>query len=466
MENQIQIKNNPEYGSFRDPSGSLFYYEGALYRRINNVYEKNYAEFIKSGLYEKLLEKQLIIPHEEISVSFFDIPDKSGIFKIIKPELIPFISYPHEWCFGQLKDAAILTLEIQKIALSCGMTLKDSSAYNIQFKNGKPILIDTLSFECLREGEPWSAYRQFCQHFLAPLALQSKKDLRLSGLFRVFIDGIPLDLASALLPLDTYRSLSLLSHIHLHAKAQKKYADKAISAKQAHFNIKSFHALIDHLMRSVLSLNIKKQATEWDDYYSRTNYIPDSFDEKRGMLSIFLEIARPQTVWDLGANTGIFSRVASEKGIDTIAFDIDANAVDQNYNEIKKKGEKLILPLVMDLANPSGGMGWANKERKSLAERGPADMALALALVHHLAIGNNVPFEKIASFFSALSGWLAIEFVPKEDSNAMRLLASRPDILTDYCEKNFESEFSAYYSIEKKQAIPGSLRTLYLMKKR
>ncbi|MCJ7513764.1 MAG: hypothetical protein MUO23_12440, partial [Anaerolineales bacterium] len=204
--------DSPRLGaSFRDPSGYLFERNGKLFRQVNRSYQADFDRLIASGLYAELTGVGLIIPHIESPAA----PDEPGLaYRVIEPEPVPFISYPYEWSFGQLQTAALTTLSIQKRALSKGMSLKDSSAYNIQFHHGRPVLIDTLSFETYREGEPWDAYRQFCQHFLAPLALMAHTDIRLGQLLRVYIDGIPLDLASRLLPRKTRFSFSLLTHLH------------------------------------------------------------------------------------------------------------------------------------------------------------------------------------------------------------------------------------------------------------
>ncbi|HOM03810.1 MAG TPA: hypothetical protein PLH43_13470 [Acetivibrio sp.] len=445
--------------SFRDPSGFLFKEDGTLYRQINRVYREHYEHLIESGLYKRLVEEKLLISHEEIS------KEQNGAFKIIKPDIIPFISYPYEWCFGQLKDAALTTLNIQKIALEYGMSLKDASAYNIQFLNGKPILIDTLSFEKYVEGEPWVAYRQFCQHFLAPLALMALTDARLNQLARVYIDGIPLDMASRLLPLKSWVKFSLLSHIHFHAKSQKHFADKQVNVKLRKLSKVSLLGIIDNLENAIKALHWRPEETEWADYYDYTNYSSTSFEHKKSIISNYLERINPKTVWDLGANTGIFSRIASKKAIPTLSFDIDPAAVEKNYIECRKHGETNILPLLLDLTNPSPSIGWANEERASLVERGPADMVFALALIHHLAISNNLPFDKIASFLSKICRFLVIEFVPKNDSQVQRLLRSREDIFTDYDQEHFESALSNYFLILDYIKIEHSERTLYLMEK-
>lgn len=450
--------------SFRDPSGFLFLDKDILYRQINSSYKEEYDFFIDSGLYEKLIDKKLLITHEEIENS--NISDDYDVYKIIKPKKINFISYPYEWSFSELKQAALTTLEIQKISFEYNMTLKDASSYNIQFLDGKPIFIDTLSFEKYQEGQVWTPYRQFCQHFLAPLALMSHKDIRLGQLMRNYIDGIPLDLTSQLLGKGTRFSFSLLSHIHMHAKSQKHYEDKPITAKEKKLGKNSFIGLIESLNSGIKKLSWSPEGTEWADYYSETNYSESSFEQKKKIISSIIDKVDPKIVWDLGANTGIFSRISSEKDIETVSFDIDPAAVEKNYLQVFSSNEKNILPLVLDLTNPSPGLGWDNTERVSLIERGPVDMVFALALIHHLAISNNLPFYKIVKFFERICKHLIIEFVPKTDSQVKRLLSTRNDIFNEYNIDNFENEFGSQFSIEEKIKLDDSERYLYYMKKR
>jgi ribosomal protein L11 methylase PrmA len=401
--------------------------------------------------------------HEEVHAK----PIKPEIaYKIIQPEVIQFISYPYEWCFSQLKDAALTTLAIQKVAFQHGMTLKDASVYNIQFNKGRPILIDTLSFEIYKEGEPWVAYRQFCQHFLAPLALMSYVDVRLSQLLRVYIDGIPLDLTSCLLPIKSKLNFNLLSHIHLHASSQRHFADKEIdkSSITRKMSRNAFQGLIDSLESGVEKLHWKPAGTEWGEYYEEShNYTPAALEHKQLVIAQFLGRIKPTVLWDLGANTGMFSRLASQQDIPTTSFDIDPAAVEINYLTGKEKGDINLLPLQIDLTNPSSGIGWQNQERASLLERGPVDAVLALALIHHLAIANNVPLEKIGVFFQSLCRWLIIELVPKSDSQVKRLLSTREDIFTDYTQEGFEKIFSLYFETLEVVQIKESERVLYLL---
>jgi len=446
--------------SFRDPSGFLFHESDKLYRQINLIYKKHYDYLMKSGLYKVLADQKLLIKHEETAAQ----PKNENAYKIIRPEIIPFISYPYEWCFSELKDAALLTLKIQKIALEHDMSLKDASAYNIQFLDGKPIFIDTLSFEKYEEGRPWIAYKQFCQHFLAPLVLMKYSYIGLNQLLKIYLDGVPLDLASKLLPWHTRFKFGVLTHIHLHAKAQKYYADKPVKINKK-MSRRSFFALIDNLESFIKQLSWKPSGTEWADYYDKTIYYEKGLAAKKLIINRFLNKIAPKTVWDMGANTGFFSRIASKMGVYTIAFDIDPSAVEKNYLECKEKNETRMLPLLLDITNPSPDIGWENNERRSLINRGPADCAMALALIHHLAISNNTPFEKIARFFSRICHYLIIEFVPKNDPNVKRLLATRRDIFTDYTEKKFEYEFKRFFGIIEKKKIKNTERVVYLMKK-
>ncbi len=451
-------------GSFRDPSGFLFYREGTLYRQVNRCYRDDYERFMSGGLYKKLTAKKLLIPHQEKDVPFWE--EKNG-YKVLQPERVPFISYPYEWSFSQLKDAALTTLAIQKMAFQKGLSLKDASAYNIQFSNGKPVFIDTLSFEAYKEGEPWVAYGQFCRHFLAPLALMSRTDIRLGQLLRIHIDGIPLDLAAALLPFSCRFNMSLYMHIYLHSKSQKRHEGNAAALPQKGHKVSKlgFQGIIESLEKAVKKLTWKPEGTEWDDYYNDTNYSSEGLTHKEEIIRAYIAGLNLTTAWDLGANDGRFSLLAATQGITTTAFDIDPCAVEKNYLRVKQKNEQQILPLLLDLTNPSPGLGWDNHERDSFASRGPVDLIMALALIHHLAISNNLPFFKIAAFLSPLCHYLILEFVPKNDSQVQRLLATREDVFPDYTQDAFEKEFSHYFSIISATPIKNSTRTLYLLKK-
>ncbi len=445
-------------GSFRDPSGFIFFENDILYRQINHTYQKQYDHLMKSGLYEALVRDGIFISHTEVSSPLND----PAAWCVIQPQRIPLISYPYEWSFGAYKDAALATLSIHRKAVDFGMVLKDASAYNIQFTQNSPKLIDTLSFDFYEEGQPWIAYGQFCRHFLAPLLLMANIDIRLSQLMRIYIDGIPLDLASKLLK--RKGGITALQHIHWHAKLSEKHADdgKKQEVKRIQpIKKSSFIAIIDGLIRAVEGIRLKNIRTEWGNYYSETNYSQEASKRKEEILAIWMKKIEPQTVWDFGANDGRYSRIAADSGAQVTAFDIDPIAVERNYQQ-GKKIKTDILPLVLDLTNPSPAIGFANQERSSIEHRQQPDCIMALALIHHLAISNNLPFSMISEWLSRICKYLIIEFVPKEDSQVQTLLRTRKDIFDQYTLEGFKSAFEKDFSLIATEPITGSDRILFL----
>ncbi|MCL2842526.1 MAG: class I SAM-dependent methyltransferase [Oscillospiraceae bacterium] len=452
-----------EASSFRDPSGFVFRQDGKIYRQINHVYREQYTQLMDSGLYKELIQHRLMVPHEEA-----DIPclNDAGAL-VIRPKEIPFISYPYEWCFGQYKQAALTTLRIHLRALNHGMILKDANAYNIQFLNGYAVLVDTLSFEPYQEGMPWIGYGQFCRHFLAPLLLMAKVDVRLSKLMLAHIDGIPLDLADSILrgKLGTFG----YGHIRLHARTIARHSEDGKeqanpTGKMASVSKRNITAMAQSMLHFIEKLNPKQTVTEWGDYYSRTNYSEDGTKAKEEFVTAYLDqIDTCKAVWDFGANDGRYSKLAISKGAHVVAFDIDHTAVERNFMQVSKTHQPM-LPLLLDLATPSPSIGFANLERGSIDQRQTPDAILMLAVIHHLAISNNLPLDQIARWLSSLGKHLIIEFVPKEDSQVQILLRTRTDIFPDYTEPCFEAAFEQYFTRLEKREIPGSKRSLYLFR--
>ncbi|MBW1879009.1 MAG: SAM-dependent methyltransferase [Deltaproteobacteria bacterium] len=451
-------------GSFRDPSGFLFRHQGRVYRHVGPRYAEDYALLMDSGLHAALVADGDLVDHEEVDDLI--APDASPPFRTLLPEQIDTLSWPYEWCFGQLGDAALLTLRVHRKALEHGMCLKDASAYNVQFRHGRPVLIDTLSFARWDTDAPWVAYQQFCKHFLAPLALMAKVDIRLAGLLRVHIDGIPLDLASRLLPWGTRLSPGLAAHLHLHARAQRTWGDAAGEGKpppKPSFSHNAMIGLVGSLEKAVRGLRWEPSGTEWADYYARTSYDDEALQHKTDLVAALIDEVGPTSAWDLGANDGRFSRLAVERGASTVAWDLDPAAVERCWRGCREERIDL-LPLVLDLTNPSPGLGWAHTERASLQDRGPVDLVMALALVHHLAIGNNVPLDRIAAWLVRLGGSLIVEFVPKSDPQVRRMLATREDVFPDYTWEGFEAAFSRHATIARREPVPGTERSLYLLR--
>jgi ribosomal protein L11 methylase PrmA len=456
----------PHQASFRDPAGFVFTREGELYRQVNAVGRADYDLFMTSGLYDHLIQTGDLVPHDEVEASIS--PDGKAS-AVLRPARVGFISYPYEWCFSQLKAAALLTLRLQKAAVQHGMSLKDATAYNVAFEAGRPVWIDTLSFERLTPGKPWVAYRQFCQFFLAPLAAISFVDVRLLQLLRAHLDGMPLELVSRILPVSTRLRPGILTHVHLQAAAERRVADGA--PRMASRQIREVSAtgsagILDSLERTVTGLTWRPGKTTWGDYYDATNYTDAAFVHKREIVTAAIDRVAPRSVWDLGANDGTFSRLASDRGIPTVAFDVDPVAVEKNYRRVVERKETRLLPLLLDLTNPTARAGWAHEERDSFADRGPADLVLALALVHHLAIAHNVPLPRIAEFFARIARALVIEFVPKGDSQLQRMLSTREDIFDQYTQPDFEAAFGRWFTIEQVTPVRDAERVMYLMRRR
>lgn len=450
---------NPCSSSFRDPDGHIFMDNGLVYRTISTSALPAYQQLMESGLYKNLVDKHRLVSHQETD----NIPD--GFAKCIFPEQINFFSYPYEWCFSQLKDAALLTLKIQMQALAHNMILKDASAYNVTFHQGAPLFIDTLSFAPYIDGQPWLAYGQFCQHFFAPLVLMAKKDIRLQRLLLTYIDGIPLDLASALLSKLTKISPSIAIHIHAHAHMKKKY-----EGTRKHIKVSIERRRVEMLCKGLIDflehLKLPKIKTEWGDYYSDTNYSSEQRQEKENIVREWIGEYAPESVLDLGANDGTFSNIAAESASYVIAADIDPIAVQNNYKCIRKNKAKNLLPILQDCTQPSPSIGWQLSERESFTQRMRTDMGMALALVHHLVIGNNTPLMKVASFFHELSSTWIVEFPDKEDSQVQRLLANRADIFPNYTRDGLLVAFAGYFRLIKEHKITGSHRTLFFFEAR
>jgi SAM-dependent methyltransferase len=443
--------------SFRDPAGYVFEQDGRLKRMVTEHGREEYGKLVSSGLYARLSEQELMIPHVEEAHS----PSwPEGAQVVLLPEIIPFISYPYEWSFGQLKDAALLTLQIQELALEHGMSLKDASAFNVQFRGPNPVLIDTLSFQ-FNDGGPWPAYAQFCRHFLGPLLLMRHVWSYAGSMLRVALDGFPLDFVSAALPWRTYLDFGALVHVHLHARSQRKNPQALIPQRAA----RDPKAPINESLRSMIEgLEPTRRKSEWANYYAEADhYSAEAESAKRTSVIEALDRLRPSLVYDLGGNTGAYSRLATQRGAYCISFDLDPACVHLNYTQARREGDKNMLPLVMDLSNPSPDLGFACRERMGLDTRPKADLLLALALVHHLRITANVPFARIAAYFATLGRALLIEWVPKPDPKVTALLRSRPDTFHDYREEAFAAAFRAHFRIQQITKLPGSERALYLL---
>ncbi len=449
--------------SFRDNSGFVYKENDTFYRQINNSFHEHYEYLISSGLYDKLVEAKQLIPHEEVLKDFLA---ENG-YKTILPQQLSFISFSYCWSFSMFKDAALLTLNIQKTALNHGMILKDASSFNVQFIGNSPIFIDTLSFEKYDGLSSWNAYGQFCRHFLAPLSLMSCTHISLNSLLISNLDGIPLELTTKILPFKSKFNIGLYVHLFLHNNTLKRFQSVTHSTSEKSIvkgNKNNILKIIDHLISTIQTLSWKAENTVWDDYYDK--WVDDEYLKiKKNNVQIFLEkIDSKNTLLDVGANDGTFSFLATKKIENVLSFDIDPACVEQNYLFAKKNEIHNLLPLIVDFTNPTPAIGWDNQERDSILDRiGEVDTIMALAVIHHLCIGKNIPLTYLASFFAKHCKYLIIEFVPKSDEKVKMLLQHREDIFDTYSLESFIKIFNTHFDILQKTTLIPTDRVLFLM---
>jgi hypothetical protein len=452
-------------GSWRDPSGFIYRRDGVVHRQIAASHAPDWEAFTRSPLAAHLVEGGQLLPW---SAAPLDARFDDGAAAVIRPVALDFISYPYEWTFGELRDAALLTLDVELAALDQGFSLKDASSYNVQFRGVRPVLIDHLSFERRQGDAPWPAYRQFCEHFLAPLALMAERDIRCGLLLRSHPDGIPLDFAVGLLPGRTRLRFGLASHLHLHARAQRGHADDGAAASRARISLERLKALIGNLRSTVRGLHWEPAGTEWADYaeLEHPSYGMASAGAKAGLVHGMIGDGSGRWCWDLGANTGAISSIAAGRGYRVLALDADPAAAERHYRSLTAEGRTDTTPLVMDLADPSPSLGWAERERAGLLERANADLVLALALVHHLAIGRNVPLPMVFDLFAQLAPEAVVEWVPRDDPMVQRMLAGRVDIFDRYTEPGFQRALTGQFDVVARLPIEGSSRVLYHLRRR
>jgi hypothetical protein len=455
----LEFPVNHHPASFRDPSGFVFFKDSKIYRQVNRSYQPDFDHLISSGLFNRLVEKGMLITHKQLSEN---LTGDDYWYTTLLPEQLSYISYPYEWCFDMLKDAALVTLQTNRQAIEQGMILKDASAFNLQLHNGKMLLIDSLSFENYDQKQPWVAYRQFCEHFLAPLAFMHYQQQPAQSVLTGKIEGLPLGIVKKLLPFRSKWNLNIYLHLHLHASLSNK---KNKQQKTAEFSVTKMKQLLSSLESAVASLNFSEKRTIWSEYYEEAAQRDAYLNNKKTIIDTWIKKLSILSALDVGSNEGEFSEMLAARNIYAISIDGDHHAINKLYNRIKRGKFKNIQPLVIDITNPSPSIGWNNKERASFLDRTNTDLVLALAVIHHLVIGKNIPLEKISSLFSMLGNKLIIEFVPKDDEKVQLMLQHRKDVFEDYTEENFLKIFSGRYKVLDQQNISTSKRTLYLMER-
>lgn len=449
--------------SFRDPAGFIYKLDEQIFRFIAPVYAPHFKLLEDSGLLQELLNTSSILPFKEATIDKSPYPNA---WKVLKPHKVSLWSYPYEWCFAQRKAAALLTLQLTLRALDKGMILKDASAFNIQFVNGKPVLIDHLSFERYQAGTAWVAFRQFCQHFLYPLLLESRIVSFEPGWLMQYPDGIPAAVVKDLLPARSKWSLLHYLYVHLPAKMAQKQSSTSDSSTRP-LPLQAVKNNLNYLVRSVEKLQPATRKSHWSGYYSTTILNNEYLQHKEEMVDALLCKLKPATVTDLGCNTGTFSKIAAKYAGQVLAFDDDAQSINDLQEAVINGGIKNLLPIVGNLVSPAPALGWDNEEHSALLSRSTADVVMALALIHHLALSNNLPLSKIFELLTKLSKqYLIIEWVPKEDKMATILLTHREDIFDSYTEMDFLQAAEDSFLLIHKTALQGSSRMLYFFKRK
>jgi hypothetical protein len=448
--------------SFKDPSGFVFESDGTIYRQVNQYYAHAYRQLMESGLYTALTNNKQLVAHRELAENLTNSKDW---FITLVPEPLDHITYPYEWCFEQLRDAALLTLSVLRTSIQHGMILKDATPYNIQFCKGKPVFIDTLSFDPYDPQQPWIAYRQFCQCFLFPLYLEHYLKTDIQKILSAYIDGIPVDIIAKLLPLKSRLSLGVWLHVYLQHSASVS-ANAKTNKQQVRFSKKKLLDVINHLTSIIKNLPAAKSyQTTWSNYYEDTILSQEYLREKEKIIHEFCQNSKAGSVLDLGANDGYFSKIFAGYNMQVVATDADSRCISRLYDEVKKNRTQNILPLILDIANPSPAIGFHNRERAAFHDRIKTGLVAGLALVHHLVIGKNISLPALAEYFNNIAPELIIEFVPKEDEKVQQMLSSRPDTFPDYTQAMFEDAFFQYFQCVSKKPVPGTHRVLYYMKK-
>ena len=456
-----------EPGSFRDPESRVFYSGDGVYRALSQDGLTDFKALQETKLFERFTADGRLVATEVVDHASVPggtmVKDAAGV---LKHERIPFVSYPYEWPFSKLKDAALLQLDLNLAALEEGMILKDSTPYNIQFKGSKPVFVDIGSFERLREGEPWVGYRQFCMLYLYPLMLQAVKGVAPHPLLRGAIDGItPGQMRGMVSFRDRFRKGFYLN-VFLHAKLEARHGDRGkevkAEVKQAGFKKELIVANVKRMRKVVERLDWSPPEGVWVAYGERNSYTDEDAKRKDEFVR---EVCTSQPwglTWDIGANNGRYSRIAAEGSDYVLAVDADQGPVELLYRTLRDEGDEKILSLTMNLADPSPGLGWRGRERKSLPDRGAPDLVLALALIHHIAIAANVPVREFVAWLADLGTSLVIEFPTREDPMVQKLLGpKRAGLHPDYERENFERELSEAFDVDRRERLESGTRLLY-----
>ena len=454
-----------EPGSFRDPDTRVFHHDGAIFRALTERARADWRRLAGTRFYGRATRDGHLVGTREVTGGE-NLPALDPAWAaVLEHARIPVVSYPYEWSFGMLRDAALLQLDLTLAALDEGMTLKDATPFNVQWDGVRPTFIDVGSFTAYEPGDPWTGYRQFCETFLYPLFLQAYRNAPFHPWLRGRLEGMTAGECRSLLAARDCLRPGVLAHVHLQAKAQHRYeaADGNVRAelRAAGFGAALIRNNVARLRRTVEGLRWTPPRSTWSEYAREHGYGDADLERKAAFVRRVLESRRWSLVWDVGCNTGAYSRMAAGHAEYVLALDADHVVIDRLYRSLREEGRTDVLPLVADVADPSPGLGWRGRERPPLGDRCSPELILCLALAHHLVIGRHVPFADFADWLASSGADVVLEFVDRGDPMVERLLRHRDGRGLDYSREAAEAALTRHFHLAGRETLASGARTLY-----